>query len=293
VRGCSSSISVVVEKESMQEYFGLPTAERWLPGAVTAGFRSAAAGTAGTAGPGAIGMADQQGGATRPSAVDTAAAAAAIDAAAAGAFVFPPAAVPLWAQEVLGPGAPCDAAAARQLLLKQGLAPPPGAAAATPIASRQDATAGLDPAGDVEMATNAANGNAIEAAVAGNGIGAAGAVDGQYATAAWVANHYKWVVWKLSSYDCTLLQAGIKAREQLQPTLTLDNVVQQLQFRWVQSRTKKTGGSTTRSVVSDSRTGLVLPATLMIPLQPGMIRVLVRWHDLVSLMSCLFNVLKS
>lgn len=55
----------------------------------------------------------------------------------------------------------------------------------------------------------------------------AGVASPKYATAAWVANHWKWVVWKLAGYDRNLLgSCGA-----LLPTLTADNVLQQLQAR--------------------------------------------------------------
>jgi breast cancer 2 susceptibility protein len=55
----------------------------------------------------------------------------------------------------------------------------------------------------------------------------AGGANPKYATPAWAANHYKWVVWKLAGYDRNLL-GGCGA---LSPTLTADNVLQQLRAR--------------------------------------------------------------
>ena len=223
--GGSSSSSAVVVKESMQEYFELPAAGRWA----SAGFRVPAAAAAPG---GVVGLPAAEG-----------AAAAGMDAAAAGAYAFPASAVPPWAQKVLGPGAPCDAAAVRQLLVAHGLAPP--TAAPVPTVSAAD---GMHNAGTTETAGAAdVDVEPVEGVEAAGAIAAAagggGGVDEQYATAAWVANHFKWIVWKLASYDSNMLPAGNRARQQqqqlppgqeLQASLTLINVLQQLQFRCVQ-----------------------------------------------------------
>lgn len=49
--------------------------------------------------------------------------------------------------------------------------------------------------------------------------------DPKQATAAWVTNHYKWIVWKLACYDRKFLQ-GSSIR-----TLTAENVLQQVKYR--------------------------------------------------------------
>lgn len=80
----------------------------------------------------------------------------------------------------------------------------------------------------------------MQAAPDGAGFGAAAAracllawgADTKQATAAWVANHFRWVVWKLAAYDRKLLgSCGAQC-------LTVDNVMDQLQRRcafWVRS----------------------------------------------------------
>lgn len=57
--------------------------------------------------------------------------------------------------------------------------------------------------------------------------------DPKQATVAWVTNHYRWVVWKLASYDRKLHGSCVESGGGAGHCLTVENVVLQLQRRWV------------------------------------------------------------
>jgi breast cancer 2 susceptibility protein len=70
-------------------------------------------------------------------------------------------------------------------------------------------------------------GGGFDAAAARAALLAWGA-DPKQATAAWVANHYRWVVWKLASYDRKLMGS---CRGGGGSCLRVENVMLQLQRR--------------------------------------------------------------